>query len=134
MRKILIATLISLTPLAASGAAYIDPFVSPLVMRTAPKKVTSSGMITAANMFHPSVPSLGSLIIEGVIQSNGIRKLVAKDPDTGKVYLIAPGQAVGRNEKVGKIGKTYFELIRYYRRGRRIIKKVRRIELSLGGS
>ncbi|WP_456397656.1 hypothetical protein [Desulfurobacterium sp.] len=133
MKKILKAFVLSLV---FSGVAYgyIDPFLNPIYVREIldwqkkqkelEAKKTVITLIKKPKIFKLTMPPIGKLILEGVIGSGNSLRAVAADPETGKVYLIAPGDVVDVNAKVLKVLPNKLVLKVYEKKGKKLISSV----------
>ncbi|WP_457567397.1 hypothetical protein [Desulfurobacterium sp.] len=140
MRKFLKAAVFVLV-FSGIAHAYIDPFVNPLDVREivewrkaqeekeSLKKVMK--VVEKPKIFRLKMPPIDRLILEGVIGSGSSLKAVAADPQTGKVYLISPGDVVDVNAKVLKIYPDRLVLKVYKKKGGKLISSIVTINFNL---
>ncbi len=109
-----------------AGASLIDPFVSPL-------KVLSKRVIinTKLNLFRPKIPiPFSSLKLEGIIGKEGKLMVVAKDPTTGKIYLLAKGDAISNHDLISKVTYKRIFIESFYKRGKKLFKKINVVKIN----
>ncbi|WP_457569308.1 hypothetical protein [Desulfurobacterium sp.] len=133
MKKVLKALVLTLV-FSGVAYAYIDPFLNPIYVREIVEwqkkqreleaKKTVITVIKKPKIFKLTIPPIDKLVLEGVIGSGNSLKAVAADPETGKVYLIAPGDVVDVNAKVLKVLPNKLVLKVYEKKGRKLISSV----------
>ncbi|RUM41531.1 MAG: hypothetical protein DSY34_03590 [Desulfurobacterium sp.] len=103
-----------------------DPFVNPLEKSLSKKEnVAIQKEKDAANLFIPVIDkSFNELRIEGIIGVGGKNFLVVKDPEIEKVYMLKEGDAVSPDTKIEKISHDEVILVKYYKEGKELKKRV----------
>lgn len=109
-----------------------DPFVNPLEKSLSKKEnVAIKKEEDVINLYIPIIDkSFDELRIEGIIGVGGKNFLVVKDPEIEKVYMLKEGDAVSPDTKIEKISYDEVILVKYYKEGKELKKRVIRLKVD----
>jgi len=126
VKTLFICLMVLFLPQFSHSTEISDPFVNPLEKSLSKKEnVAIQKEKDAANLFIPVIDkSFNELRIEGIIGVGGKNFLVVKDPEIEKVYMLKEGDAVSPDTKIEKISHDEVILVKYYKEGKELKKRV----------
>ncbi|SMP04603.1 hypothetical protein SAMN06265339_0239 [Desulfurobacterium pacificum] len=142
--KVTVTLIIVFILASQSSFAYKkDPFLNPINL-IIKKKLAEKAYLnkkklnlkpSKVKLFKPVIPvPLDSLVIEGVIGvGNDNYQLVTTDPNTGRTFIIKPGDPIAPDAKVVKITPNKVYIVKYSKVGKKLVKKTLVLKVNTEG-
>jgi Tfp pilus assembly protein PilP len=132
MKMLFVYLLILFLPGFSGSTEMRDPFVNPLEKTLSRKEnVVITKREEVVNLYNPVInKSLNELKIEGVIGVDGKNFLVAKDPETEKVYMLKEGDAISPDTRIERVSHDKVILVKYYREGKELKKSFIKLKVD----